>query len=121
MPRRWSAWRGEEWPLGDIAVLYRAHAYRDLLVDKFRRRRIPFAIRGLSILSTIILRDLLAYLNLVHSPHDNISLTRVLLAAALEFPRRDGAPEVRQEASRNRCSLYEVLESWEKAATRSRH
>jgi len=105
-------------PLADIAVLYRAHAYRDPLVENLRHRRIPFAIRGLSILSTVILRDLVAYLNLVHSPHHNISLTRVLLVPRWRFPEELALP-VRQEASRNRCSLFDALESWEKAAARS--
>ncbi|MGD0923139.1 MAG: ATP-dependent helicase, partial [Terriglobia bacterium] len=104
--------------LADIAVLYRAHAHRDPLVEEFRRRKIPFAIRGLSLLSTVILRDLVAYLNLVHSPHHNVSLTRVLLAPRWRFPE-EVALQVRQEASKNRCSLYDVLESWEKASTRS--
>jgi DNA helicase-2/ATP-dependent DNA helicase PcrA len=104
---------------GDIAVLYRAHGYRDPLVEQFRRRRIPFAIRGLSILSTIILRDLVAYLNIIHSPRDNISLTRVLLAPRWNFPE-ELALEVRKQASRDRCSLYDVLESWEKSAEASR-
>jgi DNA helicase-2/ATP-dependent DNA helicase PcrA len=104
---------------GDIAVLYRAHAYRDLLVEQFRRRKIPFAIRGLSILSTVILRDLVAYLNIVHSPHDNVSLTRVLLAARWGFPE-EIALEIRQQASRDRCSLYDVLESWEASAAGNR-
>ncbi|MBZ5561473.1 MAG: UvrD-helicase domain-containing protein [Acidobacteriia bacterium] len=106
-------------PFGDIAVLYRAHNYRDPLVEEFRRRKIPFAIRGLSILSTIVLRDLLAYLNVVHSPHDNVSLTRVLLMPRWRF-QEELALEVRREAGRNRCSLYDVLESWEKAVTGSR-
>jgi len=106
-------------PLGGIAVLYRAHNYRDPLVDELRRRKIPFAIRGLSILSTIILRDLLAYLNVVYSPHDSISLTRVLLMPRWNFPEQL-ALEVRKQASRNRCSLYDVLESWEKDLTENR-
>jgi DNA helicase-2/ATP-dependent DNA helicase PcrA len=104
---------------GDIAVLYRAHAYRDPLVEQFRRRKIPFAIRGLSILSTIIMRDLLAYLNIIHSPHDNVSLTRVLLAPRWSFPE-ELALAVRQQASRERCSLYDVLESWEASAGENR-
>jgi DNA helicase-2/ATP-dependent DNA helicase PcrA len=98
---------------GDIAVLYRAHSYRDRLVEESQRRGIPFAIRGLSVLSTVIIRDLLAYLNLVHSPHDNISLTRVLLAPRWNFPE-ELALQVRVEAERRRCSLYDVLTSWEK-------
>jgi DNA helicase-2/ATP-dependent DNA helicase PcrA len=97
---------------GDIAVLYRAHNYRDRLVGEFQRRGIPFAIRGLSVLSTVIIRDLLAYLNLILSPHDNISLTRVLLAPSWNFPE-EVALEVRLEAEKQRCSLYDVLTSWE--------
>jgi len=100
---------------GDIAVLYRAHSYRDLLVEEFQRRGIPFSIRGLSVLSTTIIRDLFAYLNIIHSPHDNISLTRVLLAPRWNFPE-EIALQVRIEAERQRCSLFDVLSSWDKGA-----
>jgi len=103
---------------GDIAVLYRAHSYRDRLVEEFKRRGIPFAIRGLSVLSTVILRDLLAYLNLIHSPHDNISLTRVLLAPRWNFPE-ELALEVRVEADRRRCSLYDVLATFSRGGSRT--
>ena len=99
----------------DVAVLYRAHSYRDRLVEEFQRGGIPFAVRGLSVLSTVIIRDLLAYLNLVLSPHDNISLTRVLLAPRWNFPE-EVALQVRVEAAKQRCSLYDVLTSWEKSA-----
>jgi DNA helicase-2/ATP-dependent DNA helicase PcrA len=106
-------------PPGDIAVLYRAHGYRDPLVEQFRRRKIPFAIRGLSILSTIILRDLVAYLNIIHSAHDNVSLTRVLLTPRWRFPE-ELALEARKQALRDRCSLYDVLESWERSGAANR-
>jgi DNA helicase-2/ATP-dependent DNA helicase PcrA len=92
----------------EIAVLYRAHSHRDRLVREFRRRRIPFSIRGLSILATSVLRDLLAYLRLIHSPHDNISLTRVLLAPHWRFPE-ELALEARKQAARNRSSLYTAI------------
>ncbi len=98
---------------GENAVLYRGHNYRDLLVNEFRRRKIPFAIRGLSILSSVIIRDLVAYLKLVHSPHDNISLTRVLLTAHWKFPE-DLALAVRKQASKDRCSLFDALEASER-------
>ncbi len=104
--------------LGDIAVLYRAHNYRDLLVDEFRRRKIPFAIRGLSILSTVIVRDLLAYLSLVNSWHDNISLTRVLLQPHWRFPE-NLALTIRQMAGKNRCSLVDALDTREKTTGRT--
>jgi DNA helicase-2/ATP-dependent DNA helicase PcrA len=102
----------------DIAVLYRAHSYRDRLVEEFGRRGIPFAIRGLSVLSTVIVRDLLAYLNLALSPHDNISLTRVLLAARWRFPE-ELALKVRIEAAKQGCSLYDVLTSFSRGGSRT--
>jgi DNA helicase-2/ATP-dependent DNA helicase PcrA len=95
---------------GEMAILYRSHNYRDLLVEAFRRRSIPFNIRGLSVLSTTILRDLIAYLNLVHSPHHNVSLTRVLLAPRWRF-REELALDIRKQAAKDRCSLFDVLEA----------
>ena len=115
-----AAWIGEEIErlvaggaaYGDMATLYRAHGYRDLLVKEFRRRKIPFCIRGLSILSTVIVRDLVAYLSVIHSPHDNISLTRVLLEPHWRFPEQL-ALEVRRSASKRRCSLFAAIEEME--------
>ncbi|MGH9446814.1 MAG: ATP-dependent helicase, partial [Terriglobia bacterium] len=92
----------------EMAILYRAHAYRDLLVEEFRRREIPFAIRGLSILSVTVLRDVVAYLKLIHSPHENISLTRVLIAGRWRFPA-ELAQRVREAASTEHRSLYNVM------------
>jgi DNA helicase-2/ATP-dependent DNA helicase PcrA len=106
-------------PPADIAVLYRAHNHRDPLVEQFRRRKIPFAIRGLSILSTTILRDLVAYLNIIHSARDNVSLTRVLLTPRWNFPE-ELALEARKQALRDRCSLYEVLDSWQRSGDANR-
>ncbi len=94
----------------EIAVLYRAHIHRERLVEELRRRNIPFAIRGLSLLSTVILRDLIAYLRLIHSWHDNISLTRVLLAPRWRFPE-PLAMEARRRAARDRSSLAHSLEA----------
>ncbi|MDE3180704.1 MAG: ATP-dependent helicase [Acidobacteriota bacterium] len=91
-----------------IAVLYRAHAHRDALVRELRRRGVPIAIKGLSILSTTTLRDFSAYLRLIHSPHDNISLTRVLLAPHWRVPEKL-MQSIRNEASKSRCSLYDAL------------
>ena len=98
----------------EIAILYRAHSHRDLLVREFRRRQIPFVIRGLSLLSTTIIRDLLAYLRLVHSLHDNISLTRVLLTCHWKFPERL-ALDLRKQAAKGRCSIYDAIRQTEQS------
>ena len=99
---------GKGFSYGAMAVLYRAHNNRDLLVEELRQRNIPFAIRGLSILSTTVLRDLVATLKVIASPHDNISLTRVLLAPRWRFPE-DLAQQVRERAAKDHCSLYDTL------------
>ncbi len=101
-------WVRAKGAFSDIAILYRAHGHRDLLVREFRHRKIPFVIRGLSLLSTTIIRDLLAYLRLVHSPHDNISLTRVLLERRWRFPEKL-ALDLRKQAARYRCSIYDAI------------
>lgn len=99
---------GQGVSFGGIAVLYRAHGYRDVLVEHLRRERIPFAIRGLSVLSARVLRELVAYLRLIHSRHDNVSLTRALLAPRWRFPA-ELAHAVRQAAWKDQCSLYDVI------------
>lgn len=98
--------------LGEIAVLYRSHAHRDRLVERFRQRGIAFNIRGLTILRTPLVRDLLAYLRLIHSLHDNISLTRVLLAPRWRFPEAL-AQDARRRASQNRSSIYSAVRATE--------
>jgi ATP-dependent DNA helicase UvrD/PcrA len=98
----------------EISILYRAHSHRDLLVREFRRRQIPFVIRGLSLLSTSIIRDLLAYLRLVHSSHENISLTRVLLERRWNFSEKL-ALDLRKQAARGRCSIYDAIRQTEQS------
>jgi DNA helicase II / ATP-dependent DNA helicase PcrA len=91
-----------------MAVLYRAHGYRDALVEELRCKEIPFAIRGLSILSASVLREVLAYLRLVHSRHENVCLTRVLRDPRWRFPEAL-AQSVREMAWKDRCSLDDVI------------
>lgn len=96
--------------LGGIAVLYRAHQQRQFLVEELRRRGVPFSIRGLSILSARIIRDLVAYLSLVHSADESISLTRVLLDSRWQFPA-ELAQTLRERAAKERRPLWRVIEA----------
>ncbi|MGH9455655.1 MAG: ATP-dependent helicase, partial [Terriglobia bacterium] len=95
-------------PLEEIAVLYRAHNHRDLLVEQLRRRGIPISIRGLSILNAPVLRDVVAYLSVVHSPHDNIGMTRILADPRWNFSP-ELAQKVRLRAASARCSIHDAL------------
>jgi DNA helicase-2/ATP-dependent DNA helicase PcrA len=99
----------------DVAVLYRAHAHRDLLIKALRRRAIPFRVVGLSVLLHPSVRDLLATARFVAKPADNICCARTLVLPpwglteeefvsladrAARHSHRDGTP---------RPSLWEVI------------
>jgi DNA helicase-2/ATP-dependent DNA helicase PcrA len=60
-----------------IAVLYRQHAHRNLLVRELAARHIPFVVVGLNALETPEVRDLLACLRVLASMADSGSFFRV--------------------------------------------
>src|SRR5271155_1900137 len=76
-------------PWRHFAVLYRKHTHREKLVDELRRREISFVIRKLSILSSTLVRDLLAWLRLIVVPGDNVACARVLAAPYWGLEPRD--------------------------------
>jgi DNA helicase-2/ATP-dependent DNA helicase PcrA len=92
----------------DLAVLYRAHAHRDRLVEALRRRGIPFEIRMLAINDLPVVRDLVAALRMIGVLSDSVSLVRVLAD-----PRWKTPPELLRrfcrEADKQRRSLWEAL------------
>jgi DNA helicase II / ATP-dependent DNA helicase PcrA len=104
--RAGSSWRSS-------AVLYRKHTHRAQLQIALRRRRIPFVIRKSSILSTTLVRDLLAWLRLIARPADSVSCARVLAAPYWALEPRD-LVRLAERAEKNRHSLWEEVK---KAAT----
>jgi superfamily I DNA/RNA helicase/RecB family exonuclease len=82
-PRRWS----------DIAVLYRKHRHRDLIVDRLRRAEIPYAVVGGTGLFTLPeIRDVEAALRVAANPHDSLAFVRLLSAGPW---RLDGTEALR--------------------------
>jgi DNA helicase II / ATP-dependent DNA helicase PcrA len=96
------AWRS-------CAVLYRKHVHRAAIVEVLRRKNIPFVIRGLSVLSSTLVRDLVAYLRLIAVPSDNVACARVVAAPHWRFEPRD-LVRLAERAKKNR-SLMDALES----------
>ncbi len=99
---------GARW--GSIAVLYRKHNHRDLLVRELARRGIPFVIRKLSILSCTLVRDLVAALRLIGNPGDNISFARVAAAPYWRFTAED-LVRLSQRAAHDHRGLFDELEA----------
>jgi DNA helicase II / ATP-dependent DNA helicase PcrA len=96
-------------PWRSCAALYRKHANRTAIVEVLRRRNIPFVIRGLSVLSSTLVRDLVAYLRLIAVPSDKVACARVVAAPYWRFEPRD-LVRLAERAKKNK-SLMDALES----------
>jgi DNA helicase II / ATP-dependent DNA helicase PcrA len=104
-----AAWHG-------MAVLYRKHVHRELLLGALRRRAIPFVIRKFSILSSTLVRDLLAWLRVIGEPGDNVACARVLAAPYWGLEPRD-LVRLAERAERNhRRPLSDELETAQREA-----
>jgi DNA helicase-2/ATP-dependent DNA helicase PcrA len=70
--------------LNDFAVFYRTNAQSRVLEDGFRRSGIAYTIVGtVRFYERAEVKDILAYLRLIHNPQDNVSFKRVI-----NVPRR---------------------------------
>ena len=98
-------------PWKSFAVLYRKHSHRDSLIEALRQRRIPFVIRRFSILSSTLVRDLIAYLRWIAYPADNVACARVLGIPYWRLAPRD-VQRLAERAARVRGrSIFEAAES----------
>ena len=62
-----------------VAVLYRAHAHREHLVEALRTEGIPFLVRGgSSLCDSTEVRDLIAFLQAAQDPADSVAFFRLL-------------------------------------------
>ncbi len=66
-------------PLSDFCILYRTHAQSRVLEEQLRNQGIPYLIfGGIRFYERREIKDLIAYLRLIFSPEDQISLRRVI-------------------------------------------
>jgi DNA helicase-2/ATP-dependent DNA helicase PcrA len=99
-----SAWR-------NFAVLYRKHTHRERLLVALRRREIPFVIKRFSILSSTIVRDLLAYLRMIAVTADNVAAARVLAAPYWGLGPRDLVRLAERAQKNHRRPLSDEIET----------
>jgi len=65
--------------LGDCAVMYRTNAQSRPLEDAFVRRSLPYKLVGATrFYERKEIKDVLAYLRLIHNPYDGVGLTRII-------------------------------------------
>jgi DNA helicase II / ATP-dependent DNA helicase PcrA len=100
---------GARW--NSTAVLYRNHTHRDFLVGALQRRGIPFVIRRFSILSSTLIRDLLAWLRLIGQPSDNVACARVLAAPYWGLEPRDLVRLAERGEKNHRRPMWDELDA----------
>ncbi len=94
----------------DFTMLYRVHAQSRTLEDAFLKRGIPYRIvSGVRFYERKEIKDVLAYLRLMHNPMDNYAFRRVV-----NVPRRgigeSTIAKIEEFALSQGLSLYEALE-----------
>ncbi len=71
--------RKQNYRLADFAVFYRTNAQSRAIEDAFVRSGLPYRlVGGTRFYARREIKDVLAYLRLVHNPHDAVSLARVI-------------------------------------------
>ncbi len=95
----------------DIAVLYRTNAQSRVLEEEMLKENMPYKVIGsFYFYSRKEIKDLIAYLRLIHNPKDNISLLRVI-----NTPKRGiGLKTIENltaEADAKETSIFEAITS----------
>ena len=98
---------GEPWE--SFAVLFRTNDQSRMLEQAFRQRKIPYRVVGArSFFDRREVKDLISYLSVLHNPHDDMSLLRIL-----NTPTRgigNTTAELARERSMERgCSIWVAL------------
>lgn len=103
---------------GDIAVMYRTNAQSRALEDAFIRAGMPYRLVGATrFYARREIKDVLAYLHLIHNPHDAVALNRIINVP----PRGIGdktLTELNNQARRQGVSVYQVLRSLQAAESK---
>ncbi len=97
--------------LSDMVVLYRTNAQSRSFEDGFLKANIPYKIvGGVNFYNRAEIKNLLAYLRLIHNPSDDVSLERII-----NVPRRGIGQKTLSnlmvQANENNTSIYEAITS----------
>jgi DNA helicase-2/ATP-dependent DNA helicase PcrA len=99
--------------LNDIVILYRTNAQSRVLEEVFLAEGIPYRIlSGVRFYERKEIKDILAYLKVIHNPADNLSLTRVLVNVQ-EGIGRGTIAKLEKAAAENGVSLFDAALSAE--------
>jgi len=99
----------EQLSLKDCAVMYRVNAQSRALEETFLRYGVPYKlIGGTRFYQRREVKDIIAYLKLIHNPQDNVSLTRIINVPARGIGPRT-LSQLQSWAKAHDTSLFEAL------------
>ncbi len=93
----------------EIALLYRIHAQSRVFEEALRYFNLPYRVfGGLRFYDRAEVKDLLAYMRVVHNPHDDVSVLRIVNTPARGIGKT-ALTRLVDAASRNGTSVWEAL------------
>ncbi|MGB6894333.1 MAG: UvrD-helicase domain-containing protein [Dehalococcoidia bacterium] len=103
---------------GDIAVMYRTNAQSRALEEAFLREAIPYRlVGGTRFYERREVKDIIAYLRLVHNPYDRVSVARVINVPARGIGQKTLA-EMEAWAASLESPLYGAMQRVAEAVSR---
>ena len=100
----------EQISLKDCAVMYRVNAQSRALEEAFMRYGVPYPlIGGTRFYQRREVKDIIAYLRVIHNPHDNVSLARIINIPGRGVGQRTMS-QLQARARTDNSSLYNTLE-----------
>ncbi len=97
------------WKAGDIAIMYRTNAQSRALEEEFVRYGFPYRLVGATrFYERREVKDVIAYLRLIHNPYDFISLLRIINVPVRGIGQRTIA-ELESWASQKGLPYYDAL------------
>jgi DNA helicase-2/ATP-dependent DNA helicase PcrA len=97
------------WKAGDCAIMYRTNAQSRALEEEFVRYGLPYRLVGATrFYERREVKDVVAYLRLIHNPHDTVSLTRIINVPGRGIGQRTVA-EFTTWANEKGLSYYDAL------------
>ena len=96
-------------PYEDFAVLFRTNEQSRVLEQQFRQRKMPYRVVGSrSFFDRREIKDICSYLTVLHNPHDDIGLLRILNTPTRGIGNAT-AELAREESIERGCSIWVVL------------
>ena len=100
----------EQISLRDCAAMYRVNAQSRALEEAFMRYGVPYKlIGGTRFYQRREVKDIIAYLRVIHNPHDNVSLARIINIPGRGIGERTTS-QIQARARSDNASLYNTLE-----------